>query len=226
MIMRYGSTPADGGAVFVKGEGQFSSCSFYMNIAPVGGAICAAQGSKLTVTSCTFENNTATQYCGGIGVVQAQSASISGCIIILNEAYGQGAGWGGGVFVDSCPNFSIASTDISQNWALNYGGGIYALNTALTMTSGQLQQNSCGWLGGGIYVDADDKTVRLENVSVTDNSSDAGGGAYVTKGTLAGSLTALTGNVAGARIPGIAYKPGAAAPITVPVNQQTKVQDN
>ena len=48
---------------------------------------------------------------------------------------------------------------------------------------------------------------------------------YILKGTLAGSLAELTGNTATVAIPGIAFKTGATVTLTVPMGQQTIVQD-
>jgi hypothetical protein len=76
-------------------------------------------------------------------------------------------------------------------------------------------------------VNATDLTVTLNNVSVTQNSVTAGkgGGGYIMNGTLAGALTALTGNTDTGGIPGIGVKSTARTTITVPPNQQTLGDD-
>lgn len=105
---------------------------------------------------------------------------------------------------------------------------MFVLDTAFSMTGGEIHSNGSGLAGGGIYIDATDKTITLTNATLTDNQAGGkGGGAYISNGTLAGSLTTFTGNTATGGINGIGYKKNQAlAPITVPANQQTKEEDD
>ena len=89
------------------------------------------------------------------------------------------------------------------------------------------------WISARVSV-ASNVVVPLNSVSVTNNQTTAvgskGGGGYVMKGTLAGSLTALTGNSDGAGVngatAGIAYKkPLGDATITRPATHQPIVED-
>ncbi len=128
--------------------------------------------------------------------------------------------------VQGLPTIDQAS-NIFGNTAGGEGGGVYVEAADLTMSGGELHGNTAAGYGGGIYVDAANKTVTMTNVKVAENQAGGkGGGAYIWNGTLDGSLAELTDNTATGGIVGIGFKKNqATAPLTVPANQQTKVED-
>jgi hypothetical protein len=162
----------------------------------------------------------------------ADTLTITGSTISLNTVSnlpGGAQGLGGGVYVENTTNATINQTDITDNTASWQGGGLYVLNTSLTMTGGQLAGNTSAQSGGGFFIDATGFTVTLNQVSVTNNTATngLGGGGYVAAGTLAGQLLAgqLTGNTAGGQgpngsLPGIGLGIDAFWTITVAPNQQ------
>ncbi|MCI0700717.1 MAG: hypothetical protein L0241_06520 [Planctomycetia bacterium] len=239
MTLRGGRTLDSGGAILVNRGAtlEVENCTLSNNEAVKDGGAIAANtigegipGAKIFITNSILALNTAERSGGAIATNGALSLTISGSSILGNEATGNPAndeGWGGGIYVVTTDAL-ISGTNIIGNEATGYGGGVYVLDCELTMNGGQLHGNAADFDGGGIYVDAENETVTLTNVSVTQNNAgNKGGGAYVWKGTLAGQLTALTGNTAVGGIPGIGFKQGQApAPtITVPQGQQTVEAD-
>jgi predicted outer membrane repeat protein len=230
------STASDGGALVVLSgaSATASNCIFENNSAAGnGGAIAAQSGSLATsLSNCTLTGNSAVANGGAVSAVEAGALSISGGSITENKATGAVAprGFGGGVYVESTQVATISQVNIGYNTAAANGGGLYVLDTTLTMTDGQLSDNTAADYGGGFYVDASELTVTLNQVSVTDNTATTGkgGGGYIVRGTLAGALTALTGNAAGAPVlplPGIGWKTGSTATITAPAGQQPIAND-
>lgn len=223
----------DGGAIVTLEDATtiLFSCTFTDNSAGRdGGAIAALPGSLTTsLNTCTLTENETVARGGAVFAEGAGSLFISGSSITNNKTTGVVGvqGLGGGVYVETTASATINHTNITNNTAAWRGGGLYVLNCDLTMTYGSLSYNTASQDGGGFYIDADTKTVTLNNVSVTQNTATngKGGGGYILKGTLAGSLSALTGNTAGLAILGIGVKVGAIATITVPPGQQTVVND-
>jgi hypothetical protein len=85
---------------------------------------------------------------------------------------------GGGVQVEGADGqFTLSGGTISSNQARSSGGGIY-LNSAKTVSisNASIRNNTADFNGGGIY--AYDTPVTMGNSSVTDNSSNQGGGVY------------------------------------------------
>jgi predicted outer membrane repeat protein len=233
-----------GGAIAVTAGGSLtvSNCTFTDNRADAnGGAIAALQFSLgINIINCTFNgNNRSVNANGGavsmIGFIPDPNnpdpnnpdpvglLSISGTTITGSTAFGKG----GGIYVQTVWGVTIDQTTIRNNGA-DLGGGLYVQDSFVSVTGGSLDTN-VGSSGGGVfYIDADDYTVTLDQVSVTNNSATngKGGGGYLLKGTLTGSVSALTGNTSGAAgFAGIAWKTGSTANVTVPPNQQALVND-
>ncbi|MCI0705091.1 MAG: right-handed parallel beta-helix repeat-containing protein, partial [Planctomycetia bacterium] len=233
MTLQGGRTLDHGGAISVGEDAvlKVESCDFINNEAVLsGGAIAgfAATNSLIFITNSTFGLNEAERAGGAIAVNGAGGLTMYGCSILGNEVTGVGMmdGFGGGVSVVTTDTL-IEQTSIIGNEGTKDGGGVYVLACELTMNGGQLYGNTAGGYGGGIYVDAEDETVTLNGVRITQNGAgQKGGGAYIFNGTLAGSVSELTGNTATGGIAGIGFKQGqATAPIAVPPNQQTVEQD-
>lgn len=228
------SAGTDGGAIVARDGAttRLFSCTLTNNSASRdGGAIAALPGSLATsLEDCTLTDNSTVARGGAVFAEGAGSLAVSGGSITNNKTTGvvAGQGFGGGVYVKNTTSATVSYTDISSNTASFAGGGLFVQDCGLSMTGGSLSSNTAAQDGGGFYIDADTKTITLSSVSISNNAATAGkgGGGYLLKGTLTGSLSALMGNTSGvAGFAGIAWKTGSTATITVPPGQQTVVND-
>lgn len=109
-----------------------------------GSGIYCDQSSHPTILNCTIQGNAAGQYGGGIQLVDQSDATIEGCIIRGNSAQ-----YGGGIFSDSSwPE--IDDTQITGNYSSVQGGGIYWLDSAVTLRNCTIACNAAQ-NGGGLF---------------------------------------------------------------------------
>jgi hypothetical protein len=231
--LRGGRSGVNAGAIQNRGALWLEYCNVYDNQASqYGGAISSDDtATQLTIVTCSFWSNSTVTMGGAIYAAGQTRLLISNTDIFANSATGTDPdpnmfqGLGGGVFINT-EDATVAprieeNTRIYGNTAGNNGGGLYVLDTSLSMSGGEIHGNTAygnglsfygGW-GGGIYVDAVNKTVTLSQVKLTNNAAGTtGGGGYVWKGTLQlQNLTHFSGNTAQESIDGVGYKQGATA---------------
>ncbi len=122
------------------------------------------------ISNCTFINNSA-QYFGGGIYNYYSSPIIVNCTFIQNSAQDNG----GGIYnYQSSP--ALTNCSFSHNSA-DYGGGIYNSRESLLLTGCEFIGNSSRQ-GGGIY--NDDSIVALTNCTFTKNLAEDKGGAIYT----------------------------------------------
>ena len=126
-------------------------------------------------------------------------SSGSACSVYGNEALS-----GGGMYLDSSTlnvsaDFTIDGNTSTGNAAgSNFGGGgLYLINSEINVDSGcrlTVSNNESKWCGGGIYI-ADCNAKTYSRIDITGNkcldngTNGMGGGIYVTKNTIASSIT-------------------------------------
>ena len=136
----------------------FLNCNFNGNHAEFGGSICGDLSSNITISNCTFCNNTAEKYGGAIfagstTAWQDNNAIISkhGKLLVFsssfsfNEAYKQ---YGGGIAI-FCINMSIYESNSVSNIAESSGGALFSnmssmANISKTVFSGNNASSDCG----------------------------------------------------------------------------------
>jgi hypothetical protein len=178
-----GSPGQRGGAVWVNNVGGAMNLQDSVvtgNVADEGAGI-ANQGTFALERS-RVEFNSANSR--GAGIYNLGTMTIVDSAIFANRALA-GDGDGGGIFHwDSgsaiTPELTIVSSEISENFALGDGGGIALLGGILEMSNSTVSSNR-GSFGGGIAagpqtVDRLPSTVRLNNVTVTANTTTTHGG--------------------------------------------------
>ena len=109
-----------GGAVWGSGPMAFTNCAFLSNRASKhGGAIYSSGG--LSLVGCTFVSNR-TESCGGAVYSQREDLFVTNCTFVGNRAGGKG----GVIYItDSSNSFTVASSDIVANHAVQVAGGLY-----------------------------------------------------------------------------------------------------
>jgi len=123
--------------------------------------------------------------------ITSATSSVSGLTL-----QGGSAVDGGGLSVDTV---TLTGNDliITDNSASNYGGGIYALSSALDLASLTIHDNTASY-GGGMMVD-EGSTTTVDSATITQNvASNYGGGAmfYETTGAQAITNSDISSNLA------------------------------
>ena len=140
-----------GGALIVtRSTVAISSSRFENNTAKVGGAIFSQLGSNMTISNCTFINNSAT-----------------GCDDDRCN--------GGALFIDSGCTVTAHNSTFTNNIA-GYGGGAIALfqGTFLDSTHNVFSSNSAGGLGGAISA-YNRSRITIDNSCYCNNTGRHGG---------------------------------------------------
>ncbi|WP_022931044.1 DUF6273 domain-containing protein [Treponema bryantii] len=158
-----------GGGVQKYGNGHLTldNCTITHNTAVKGGAgFCSFENAgDCTIKNCTIESNTATESNGG-GIYSRAKTDIINTTIIKNSS---GAS-GGGIFLrDKAVTITGSQTLISENTAVNYGGGINVYsNGSLSFSDGIISKNTAQLRGGGINSDG---SVTMTSGTITGNKS-------------------------------------------------------
>lgn len=164
-----------------------------------GGGIC--NNGLLTVDSCSVTNNLAEA--NGGGIFNSGTLSVVGGMITDNESYPYGStgGHGGGIDNDGGRVQVSDGCDISSNHALYQGGGIWSDGSLKITDDSSLDNNTTPDGDGGGLFDSNG-TVSISGCSFTGNTvgtgedAFAGGGIFVTGGTLTLTRSTLTRNLA------------------------------
>jgi hypothetical protein len=174
--------PSDhAGAIWNKGPLTVTNCTFTDNTAKdVGGIYNAVNGSgTVNINNCTFTRNSSTNGCGAIGnASNATAMTITGGSISSCTASTNGGGiWNGSTL-------TLNNVTIENCKALNTGseqgrgGAIYNYNGALTIDGGTFQNNTSRD-GGAIYNNYSSSTT---NTTLTINSGTFTGNSSNTNG--------------------------------------------
>lgn len=145
------------------------------------GACVFLEGGKTYFFNCkiTDNENTFTNQGGGGIYIFGGSTWFYNCEISNNTSYVGGAGVlvasGSQVFMYNCAilNNSVISAS-SEEWG---GGGIYNAGDIIIENS-TISGNSHPFRGGGIYNLLYDRNIRMNHVTITNNSANEGGGIY------------------------------------------------
>ncbi len=172
-------------------------CSFRNSLASyTGGVIYYVNKNTLTISSSEFINNsvTYTHDLQGGAIYSTALVSVTGSYFFNNTAGRQGGAiystsgiqcvhcrfennsalYGGAVFVNNVSSFR--SCDFVNNYARNYGGGIYiaGTNSSISIFLGSFSGNTAATLGGGaIYSNS-----RYSNVTVSESTFNYNSASY------------------------------------------------
>jgi hypothetical protein len=134
-----------------------------------GGGIYNNSSSSPTLTNCSFQGNSASQWGGGI-YNSTSSPTLTNCSFQGNSASLSG----GGIYnFDSSP--TLTNCSFQGNSATQDGGGIYNDRSLPTLTNCSFQGNVADY-GGGICNEF--SSPILNNCSFQGNSADFGGGIF------------------------------------------------
>ena len=140
---------------------------------------------KVSITGCTFQNNSAGGYDGGAVRLYGSTddVSITDCTFLSNSASGDGGGGGAVSLGISKGNVSITGCTFQSNSAAGNGGAVmfYGSTGDVSITDCTLQNNRAGDCGGGGHCDGGAVMMdeSIGDVSITDctfQGNSAGGG--------------------------------------------------
>lgn len=157
----------------------------------------AAGQVAAAISNCKFANDTAGVQGGGLdlsgdGAVALKASQVTGCSAIhgggvyakLTAAANgllmsgctiavDSASYGGGLFISGTPDFHISGSSITDNWAGNFGGGVWVQNCGGSILGTTISGNAASFEGGGI-IHAGSGTVVLQVAKVHGNTAPAG----------------------------------------------------
>ncbi len=218
-----------GGGLWISGGSPvITNCLFDGNTtsgtAGYGGGMRVMALADVMLTNCSVTNNESSSHGGGLAVSSYSTLTASDCVISGNQCVGTIAGDGGGLYADIGSTMTLSTTDIEDNSALNYGGGIFAEDTPVTanalsirgntavdgagvymtailpfdidsrLTDSTFANNTASGQGGGLFNSDARTTTTLIGCTVSGNVADTGGGSYLQSGGLNLSGTLFCGN--------------------------------
>ncbi|MFJ3234021.1 hypothetical protein [Streptomyces sp. NPDC086787] len=207
-VMNGSASPGAGGGVFLGVSGgslTTTDVRFQGNAADVGGAIVALDGTSVSLTGGTVDDNSATAQGGGIVALGAATVTLDSLTMTGNRA-GSSAG---GALLDTSQQVTIKDSNISRNTGKQAGGGIVFGGsdelsiTGTTIADNRVPQSISG--GGGILFapasggsgSITDSTISGNTVTgftANDGFSNRGGGIFSDGGPLTLDNTTVSGN--------------------------------
>jgi predicted outer membrane repeat protein len=142
-----------------------------------------------TLNHVSFTNNFASD--GGGLFTEVDSLSLSDVSFVTNQVDHNG----GGLFIDDYASVVISEANFSSNYAGNAGGGIHS-EGSVQMVDSTVNQNIAIHAGGGILLFGVTSFNTLNNLTVTENYSQNGGGIYANNTNLSLTNLLLSGNTA------------------------------
>lgn len=193
-IFRYNYASAEGGGLkSYNGEPLILNCTFIDNYAATFGGGLDLQGDSSSVIGCYISGNGALH--GGGGICQRPGgAYFERCTICSNTVLDVGgARQGGGASFGTGARPVLLDCEFHGNGAM-YGGGLYVYNVGTARMNGcTIYDNMATVSGGGVYVS--DCTFWPTNCTITDNEAPAGAGVrlYNSSTTFLSSIIAFNG---------------------------------
>lgn len=165
-----------GGALYVEGGApKFTDSTFSLNSSAHGGAIHFNNASP-RVYDCSIEDNTSGggYYLGGAGMYMTSGSApiMDGVSITNNFAWNRA----GGIYMQDCGEAKLTRCDISNNEAMEYGGGGYLVSSTPYLWNCTFDSNVTDSEGGGLSIYGDDGEALLEDCEISNNFSESSAG--------------------------------------------------
>ncbi len=131
----------------------------------------------VTVGGAYSYDNKRTKNCGAINLGNDSYLSMRNGASVEHNASGQGSerGKGAGISANANVQIDMSNASVHDNYADNYGGGIYVENTGfvLNMSSDSKIENNQAGAGGGIYLNRSKFTIKSSDykASISNNSA-------------------------------------------------------
>jgi predicted outer membrane repeat protein len=183
-----------GGGLYVDGaDPTIDNCIFTVNNATRGGAA-YLRASLSTFTNCYFILNTASNYAGGVYLINNSQITVNSSVFQQNTATTNA---GAVLNVDS--ELTLFDCLFDTNSAtVSDGGALYNNGGTTTVTACTFIDNTAGDQGGAIVSADTGNNVQILNSSFIDNSAAQDGGAIMNVSNSDGAIVdcTFTGNIA------------------------------
>ena len=171
-----------GGVMLISDSSCTITNSIFTNSAAYfGGVMYVLQftaGSQLSITNCTFSNNSAA-IMGGVMLISGSSLNIIGSSFTNNSCIASAEGLGGGVMVTFSSSLNIFSSTFTNNSAHLEGGVMKILNgSSININNTNFTSNSAANAGGVIC--ASHSSFNIVGSNFFDNKANRTGGIMVT----------------------------------------------
>ena len=184
-----------GGGMYISaGSPSLTRCSFKDNTAAVyGGGLYGKNGSSPTLGQTTFSGNLSATWGGGMYNLGG-SPALTHCVFVGNSAVDDG----GGMYNIAGSNPTLTGCLFSGNSTDDNGGGMFVQSSSLMAVDCTFSSNWSGGDGSGAYLNNSDLTLT-NCIFVGNQADDRGGGMHCEGGTDLWILTHCTfsGNWAG-----------------------------
>ena len=215
----FNNTGTDGAGIGVSGSVVILlRCEFSGNVAENGSAFYGSGSPEITMTHCSFMENSSSNIGGALYVSHSDNLHLSNCIIDGNSAGATAGGlycqtidnatfdactfdgniassWGGGMSCSSITNLSLSHCDFRNNTNnLFNGGALKASSSDTTISSCTFENNTSAGKGGALYLSNSNTT--LEDSELQGNSATYGGGIALSSGTISIRQCRITENSA------------------------------
>lgn len=161
----------------------------------------------VTLTDCDIDRNTAPNFGAGVVLFSDVDATFTGCRIRDNVADGGSPEWGGGLLVEFRSKATLTGCELSGNGA-GAGGGLFLQQDGVAhLIDCQIQSNHAKHSGGGIHMNGQGTplatTLEMDGCLVDGNTADEfGAGLNVSLPVVANvRTTTFRGNVVGPLFP-------------------------
>ena len=167
-----------GGIANNSGTTNINSSTLFLNHAGETGGAIAVVGGSVTVSNCTFENNTAGVVTGspgsvlnGAGIYNAATLIVSNTTMTGNSA----ANLGGAIGNSSAGVLTISHSTLSINSAIYGGGGIYSQSSSFdlgsTIVAGNTANTGSPDIAGTVHSDAYNVIGNTTGTTITGDTS-------------------------------------------------------
>ena len=178
------ATGQGGGALIAGGSAVFHDTTFYANGSPSGGAVFQDSSTAVRLENCTLSYNSASGSGGGLYVTGTRRAKIRSSTVVSNVAdvEGDGAGDGGGIFLEPCSGTCptdrvfLANSIVAGNLDGSPGGPFaHDCSGLLTSEGYDLVQDASTGTIGTCRVDGDTGGVLVQVAPLLSDLGDNGG---------------------------------------------------
>lgn len=165
----------------------------------IGGGGIDNLSSDVRVQNSTIKNNRASK--GGGIYSDGGNVTLENVIVENNKATTDG----GGVYNFSKTNLTMKHVSITDNKA-QFGGGMRTFRAHLQIDSSQIANNTADYYGGGIYADGDSLRIQYSNIDSNKATTYQGGGFFVENAFVAIKGGTIKGNSAKTDAGGILFR--------------------